>query len=334
VEQNIPITKNSFTHIAVTFIVAITAFLSCGNEDGGDRDYRQDMRDFVQHISSYAKNQQSEFLVITQNGQELLTDDGEATGTLATLYCAALDGVGQEDVFYGYDSDNTPTPGVERTYLTGFLDRAENAGLEVLVTDYCWTHEYVDTSYEQSQNRNYISFAADHRELDNIPSYPDEPYNINDSDATALDRARNFLYLIDPSAFAAKTEFLDALRGTDYDLLLIDLFYGGIALNVSEVTSLKNKYSGGTRLVVCYMSIGEAESYRYYWQQDWLSDPPVWLEAENPDWPGNFKVQYWQEEWQGIICGNDSSYVKRIIDAGFDGVYLDIIDAFEYFESQ
>lgn len=40
----------------------------------------------------------------------------------------------------------------------------------------------------------------------------------------------------------------------------------------------------------------------------------------------------WDENWQAIIYGNDDSYLKKIIDAGFDGVYLDIIDAFEYFE--
>jgi len=35
-----------------------------------------------------------------------------------------------------------------------------------------------------------------------------------------------------------------------------------------------------------------------------------------------------------IIYGNNNSYLKKILDAGFDGVYLDIIDAFEYFENQ
>jgi cysteinyl-tRNA synthetase len=29
-----------------------------------------------------------------------------------------------------------------------------------------------------------------------------------------------------------------------------------------------------------------------------------------------------------------NSFLKSIIDAGFDGAYLDIVDAFEYFEDQ
>ena len=85
-------------------------------------------------------------------------------------------------------------------------------------------------------------------------------------------------------------------------------------------------------MVVAYMSIGEAEDYRYYWQSTWKNDKPIWLAKENPNWPGNYKVRYWEEEWQSIIYGNNDSYLKKIIDAGFDGVYLDIIDAFEYFE--
>jgi len=44
-------------------------------------------------------------------------------------------------------------------------------------------------------------------------------------------------------------------------------------------------------------------------------------------------VRYWVAAWQDIVYGNDNSYLKKIRDAGFDGVYLDIIDAFEYFEN-
>ena len=85
-------------------------------------------------------------------------------------------------------------------------------------------------------------------------------------------------------------------------------------------------------MVVCYMSIGEAEDYRYYWQNSWQTDRPEWLDRENPDWEGNYKVKYWYPAWQNIIFGNDESYTKRILDAGFDGAYLDLIDAFEYYE--
>jgi len=80
------------------------------------------------------------------------------------------------------------------------------------------------------------------------------------------------------------------------------------------------------------MSIGEAEDYRYYWDSTWRTGNPIWLDKENSDWSGNYKVRYWEYGWQNIIFGNDDSYLKKILDAAFDGVYLDIIDGFEYFE--
>ena len=112
----------------------------------------------------------------------------------------------------------------------------------------------------------------------------------------------------------------------------MDLYIEDQAFSSSEINLLKEKKNGGNRLVICYMSIGEAEDYRYYWQNSWASDPPEWLKGENPDWPGNYKVKYWDPEWQDFIFGNEQSYLKMILDAGFDGVYLDLIDAFEYFE--
>ncbi len=80
------------------------------------------------------------------------------------------------------------------------------------------------------------------------------------------------------------------------------------------------------------MSTGEAESYRYYWQSSWNTNKPAWLDQENPDWQNNFKVKYWNPEWQSIIFENENSYDQKVIDANFDGVYLDIIDGFEYYE--
>jgi len=56
---------------------------------------------------------------------------------------------------------------------------------------------------------------------------------------------------------------------------------------------------------------------------------PAWLCAEDPDWKGNYKVRYWQPEWQAIILPR----LDAILKAGFDGVYLDIVDGFEFLNS-
>ncbi|GAJ02123.1 unnamed protein product, partial [marine sediment metagenome] len=269
-----------------------------GHESAAKRNYRQDMRDFVQGISAYAKGIKPNFIIIPQNGHELLTENGEETGRLAVRYLDAIDGVGREDLFYGYDEDDVGTPLLELEHMVSFMDIAEKSGVEVLVTDYCSTHSFVDRSYYHNAAGGYISFAANQRELDSIPDYPENPYKVHASNVTSLREAKNFLYLINPGSFPSRDAFLNAVRETDYDITVIDLFYQDTTLTVSEVASLKIKANGGSRLIIAYMSIGEAEDYRHYWQTEWEIEPPSWLVEENPQWPGNYKVQYWNKDWQ------------------------------------
>lgn len=291
-------------------------------------DFRQEMRDFVQDISAYSKNLKSNFLIIPQNGQEILTVNSEPNGAVASFYVNAIDAVGREDLFFGYTSDDVATPSTDRDFLISICDVARNNGKVVLTTDYCSTPSKIDDSYAQNKNKGYVSFAADHRELDNIPTYPSTIYNENGSDVVLLGDVKNFLYLINPSSYSTKQAFLDDVKSTNYDLVLIDLFYNDEPLSAADIGSLKTKQNGGDRLVICYMSIGEAENYRYYWNG--LNKKLLY--KENPSWPGNFSVKYWESQWKEVIYGNDQSYVKRILNAGFDGVYLDIIEAYEYFE--
>lgn len=313
------------------FFSLISAILSCDNDI--DPIYRQHMRDFVEGISYYAHSFDPDFLIIPQNGIELVSENGEEDGPPSSIYLDAIDANGQEDLFYGYRRDNRESPVNERNYLISFLDISKAAGNIIFVTDYCSDHDNMNDSYNKNASKGYISFAADHRDLNNIPSYPSVPNNVNADDITEISQVRNFLYLIDPGNFSSKEAFLQALEATNYDLIIIDLFFNeNISYTPEEISHLKIKQNGGLRLVVCYMSIGEAEDYRYYWQSSWNHNKPDWLDRENPDWEGNYKVKYWNPEWQAIIYGNNDSYTKKILDAGFDGAYLDIIDAFEYYE--
>jgi len=303
---------------------------------GGGIDYRREMRWFVGAISREARTVRPGFEVIPQNGQELLTADGTADGAFVPAYLDAISGTGREDAYYGYDADNTATPADVTAYFEGFMDRAVSAGVTVMVIDYCSDPAKMDDSYATAAARGYISFAADHRDLDNIPAYPAAPFRAHGGDVESLADARNFLYLINPGAYGDdRAGFLAALAATDFDVLLLDLFFNdSTPLTAAEVIALKTKANGGRRLAVAYLSIGEAEDYRYYWQPEWAVSPPAWLGAENPDWPGNYKVAYWEPGWQAIIRGGAGSYLQRILDAGFDGVYLDLIDAFEYYETR
>ncbi len=314
------------------FICMLSVFLASCHRDIPDLDFKQEMRNFVQALSSYTKAVDPEFIIIPQNGQELITLNGDNNGTADLTYLSFIDGQGREDLFYGYDDDNQATPSEETEYMADFLDLADEFGVTILVTDYCSTSSKMDDSYTKNNSRGYVSFAASHRELDNIPSYPSAPFDENDTEVNALNEIKNFLYLINPDQFTSKQDLINEVTSTNYDLLIMDLFFDEEPFISAEVETLRNKANGGKRLVVCYMSIGEAEDYRYYWKSNWKKGNPEWLYKENPDWEGNYKVKYWMDEWKEIIFGEENAYLDKIIDSGFDGVYLDIIDAFEYFE--
>jgi cysteinyl-tRNA synthetase, unknown class len=125
---------------------------------------------------------------------------------------------------------------------------------------------------------------------------------------------------------------LQQLADSPFDLIVIDYTKDGddqSAFTPSELARLKVKPDGTRRLVIAYLSIGEAESYRGYWQDAWKKQKPAWLLKENPEWEENYAVCFWDPGWQAIMCGNPQARLDRILAAGFDGVYLDKCDVFE-----
>jgi cysteinyl-tRNA synthetase, unknown class len=117
-----------------------------------------------------------------------------------------------------------------------------------------------------------------------------------------------------------------------FDLLVVDYAKDGSddsALTPAELARLKTKPDGHRRVMLAYLSIGEAEDYRSYWDPSWKRAKPSWLLAENKEWKGNYAVCFWEPGWQGIICGDANARIDRLIAAGFDGVYLDKCDVYE-----
>jgi len=331
----------SFRNKYLIFGLTPFIFLSCKSSLNPDNSrtqfFRSEMRGFVQSISDYAKSTNPDFIVITQNGIELLTDNSKSDGKLVQTYLDKIDGVGQEHVFYGVEGYEIPTPSDYRNYLLGFLDLAESQNLKVLVTDYCGVPELVNDSFSKNNERNYISFAApsDDFDLDEIPDYPESPFDENSMNIAKLPGAKNFLYLINSSMFSNKQFFLTALQKLNYDLLIIDPFYSGRLLKEADIQSLKTKANGGKRLVIAYLNIGAAEQFRYYWQNDWGIGNPAWIVARysDPLYYNEYWVKYWVKDWQDIIFGNGYSFLDKILGSGFDGVYLDNLEVYAFFES-
>lgn len=116
---------------------------------------------------------------------------------------------------------------------------------------------------------------------------------------------------------------------TNFDIIVMDYSRDGTdsgAYTSSDIELIK--VAG--KIPIAYLSIGEAENYRFYWEDSWDTLPPEWLGPENPNWPGNYAVRYWDSAWQHIIF----TYIDKILAQGFRGLYLDKVDEFEFWSSE
>lgn len=128
---------------------------------------------------------------------------------------------------------------------------------------------------------------------------------------------------------------ISAVKNSGFDFVVMDYSFDGKLSGEYAASDIQSLLAAGLT-PVAYISIGEAENYRFYWRSNWVQtedgndftvDAPIWLGHTNPDWPGNYKVRYWNSDWRDHYV---KPYLDKIIAEGFSGVYLDIVDGFEY----
>ncbi|WP_210247285.1 endo alpha-1,4 polygalactosaminidase [Blastochloris sulfoviridis] len=91
----------------------------------------------------------------------------------------------------------------------------------------------------------------------------------------------------------------------------------GTAFAAEQVSTM----TSGSGLVLGYFSLGEAEDYRSYFS----SIPETILGPADPQWPGCYEVAYWTAEWLKVA----KTEVTKLIEAGYDGAYFDVVDTFQ-----
>jgi len=150
---------------------------------------------------------------------------------------------------------------------------------------------------------------------------------------------------------------VDALVNSRYDMLVVeptrtdwsssdkDFDTKGM---VARLQASKGSDGKRRKLVLAYIDIGEAEDWRWYWywSTDWPvgtpkpADWPDYIISHDPDgWEGNYPVAYWDDDWKDIVIygrnqdtepgRNYTSVIDEVLKDGFDGIYLDWVEAFE-----
>ena len=90
--------------------------------------------------------------------------------------------------------------------------------------------------------------------------------------------------MLDSSPYGTKDAFIDAMIDTNYDVLIIDPFHRGtIPLTYDDMKRLRYKKVGTPRTILAYLNIGTAETYRYYWQNNWRAGSPEFIGEGNLD---------------------------------------------------
>lgn len=306
-------------HLILISILTTTLF-SCSKEKRSDK-AAEKMQDFVINISNYARGYDSDFIIIPQNGIELAFNNIDQNDGQNSTYMSGINGFGVEELFYNgtYSLDN------ERLSMLQQL----KASKKIMVAEYVTDNNNISDALNKNYNEGFICFPRTSSNY-HYSQIPDSVTHSNTADITNLSSAQNHLYLISTDNYSSKQDMINAISATNYDVVLIDLFFNGTEFTASEVNQLKTKANGGQRLVISYINIGSAEKFRYYWKKGWGLHHPLWLKRKYDGYEDEFWVKFWKKDWQDIIYGNDNSYTKKILNAGFDGAYLDNVEAYYF----
>lgn len=143
-----------------------------------------------------------------------------------------------------------------------------------------------------------------------------------------LEGVRTWLYLLDTDLEEA---VLDEIEASEYDLVVLDYIpsqEGSADYPMAQAVERLHRATH-PKIVLAYLDIGEAESFRSYWRPGWEIGDPAWILGHDPEgWAGDFPVAYWDEGWRSIWLGS-SGLVTQVVSAGFDGMYLDWVEAYD-----
>ncbi len=301
------------------------------------RDYAEDMRRFIQSIGRFARHHKRDFVVIVQNGLELLSkaEGGDVLKQVAArTYMRSVEGVLVEGMHFGRKKFGVPTPPEQRARMMAQLNFAKQARHKILAVDYTDTRAEIDKAYAFAREKGFIPFVAHAKgpDLNTIPPYPTIPFGENPKSLLSMSQVKNFAWIQDSSAYGQEAEYALTMHRNNFDLLITDAFHGLEPLGRKAVDTLKFKQIGSRRLVLAHINIGTAASYQYYWKPHWRKGSPIWIKAPVAGNPDQYYVEYWRPEWQQIVSGDTNSFIYGLVRQGYDGVILDGVEAYRFFD--
>lgn len=329
--------------------------LSQEGEVANPASYKEAMRSFIIKISQHAKKKNPKFQIVVNQGYELIVKD-DSINQIHDEYLAAIDGILTESLFWTWIKDDEGNISYQESshdlsYVSHYLRKAKTSQKPIFSIDYTDDGKTENSanraaSYASNRQEGYISFQGNIY-LDQIPrSITDE----NNKNIETLKDGANFLYIFEPNNIAKNSSNRKALaielyKDTNYDIIFTSAYYQNNNgrefdwFTADEIYDFNVKKNGGSRLIIAYMNIGSLSKSNYYYK-NYDIDPSgsvPWLGEKDSFWE-EYNVKYWYPFWEKIIIYNEDrtdikSFLDNIIDGGFDGVILDNVNKYWYWDN-
>ncbi len=165
------------------------------------------------------------------------------------------------------------------------------------------------------------------QEEEEQPSYQDEEEQTPGEVSRTFADVKRWFYYLDVNL---EQETVDQITDSSYDMIVIEFIISEENNTDYALADVIEEWhtADHPKLVIAYIDIGQAEDFRTYWDASWTIGNPDWIVGGDPDgWEGNYPVAFWDDEYREIWLGDDG-YMKSILDVGFDGIYLDWVEAY------
>lgn len=313
--------------------------------------YREQMRNNINILAKYAKYKNTNFQIIVHGCEELL-NKSLWEYHLEGYNEAHKKGINANDPSFLFklkhlDPEKEPIVGTSASHYIKNIDAIAlnnhfcnpqpinrmilEENIRLISIDSCRDSKTYDSAIEKSIETNNLIYAfikpeTAFKQILKQPIIKENAKNINN-----VQEAQNISFLIDDSAYNDKNKFIEDIRNSNYDIVVINpLFHNNQAFTKDEVDSLKFKKNGTRRQIIAKFNISEVKDGDYYWNNEWKIGNPTWLRRLSFVEKNGVITEYWQDEWKKIM----GKHFRSIVDSNYDGALLTGIENHHYFEKR
>mgnify|MGYP000000839527 FL=1 len=314
------------------------------------KNYRDLLRENVIALSNYAKANRPDFQIMVHEGQDLLTrslweyhldgylkarNNGEDVSDPSFLLNLKQTSPEFEPLVGGRSAEYLKS--IDAVVVNNHFCQklplnpviVQN-GIKAFSVDLCPDGRTFDRAISASLKEKipFYGFLSSNKAFRKIAAQPiikENAENIFD-----LKSAQNISFLLKDNLYADKNDFIEAVRASNYDVVVIEPYFRQRQpFTPEEINAMKYKKNGTRRQLLARFSVTEAKDTDYYWNNSWKIGSPDWLVRASFVEPRGVITRYWDNEWKNYM----SRYFQGIIKSGYDGAFLTGLENHRYFEN-